>query len=749
MANSSEENNERFSEIKHLVNLVQNFAEINKYAFLVSEMMLLVLTEDDKCRKCMLSVAAAEEKSNLMNGIHNDLLEYINENVERTKSSDGIHETPAYVRLIQASISAGAMRGIEPDSLCAFQMVFADRDSACAAILSKYGIYEENVIKYITEYRKQKISDHTKHEFLEQFAINLTSLAKDGKIDPLIGREKEVRRVIQILSKRKSCCPILLGNPGTGKSAIVEGLALKIAEGNDLPKSLIGKEIYAIDLTGMLAGTKYRGEFEARLEGVIKELAADENSIAFLDEMHMIVGAGSSEGAMDCSNILKPYLSRGQIRVIGATTYDEYKNKIEKDKAFCRRFKKVDVPESSPEDTVKILRGLSKKYEEFHGVKFPDEVLEKAVSLSGRYLLQKFFPDKAIDVIDEVGARYRSGLKDGDTVTVSDVEEVVCEMANIPKITVEEDGKEMLQNLGENIKKELFGQDETVDKIVRQIRMERAGLKNRNKPLGFLELGPTGCGKTELARVLAKELKIGFTKLDMSEYREEYSVSKLIGSSAGYVGYEQAGALTEPLIKNPHQIVLLDEIEKANASVYNLLLQVLDDGRLTDNHGREASFRNAIVIMTSNVGFADAEQMSRSMGFDSDDEKHQERQRKAVEDAFRKRFSPEFRNRLTDVFYFNPLNEQTMAMIVDKSIRRIQDAVSEKKIEIAVSDEAKEWFVKKAMEENCGGRPVERLVDSEVSERLASEILFGKFSDGNGGKVSVDFKNEKIELLFS
>lgn len=532
-----------------------------------------------------------------------------------------------------------------------------------------------------------------------------------------------------------------------GKSAIIEGLALKIANG-DVPNSLADKTIYALDLASMVAGTKFRGEFEERLENTIKEAAENESAIIFIDELHTIVGAGSSEGSMDSANILKPYLSRGQLKVIGATTYDEYKNKIEKDKALCRRFKKIDVAEPSKEETYMILKGLKPKYEEFHGIKFNDDVLQHAVNLSAKYVIGKFFPDKAIDIIDEVGAKYHSGIKKGKAATKGDIEEVVCAIANIPKISVEIDDREKLRTLGDRIKGNLFGQDEIVDKIVRQVRMSKAGLANANKPLNFMLLGASGCGKTELAKTLAKELGIGFTKFDMSEYQEEYSVSKLIGSAAGYVGYEQSGALTEPLIKNPHQVILLDEIEKANKSVFDLLLQVLDEGKLTDNHGREASFKHAIILMTSNIGYANASLMSKSVGFTKEEGDDTKRTTKAIEEAYRKRFSPELRNRITDAFCFNSLNDTVMGMIVDKNIRVLQEALNSKSVTVSLSDGAKSYIVNRAVAEKAGGRPVERIVNSEITEKIADEILFGALAD-KGGKIDIDEKDGAISLQFN
>ena len=532
-----------------------------------------------------------------------------------------------------------------------------------------------------------------------------------------------------------------------GKSAIVEGLALRIVNG-EVPESLKDKEIYALDLPGMLAGTKFRGEFEERLQNTMKDVAANPNVILFIDEIHNICGAGgNSDGSMDASNIVKPYLSRGELRCIGATTYEEYKKHIEKDKAFCRRFKKIDIDEPSAEETLKILKGLRNKYEDFHKVKFPDDILEYIVKLSGRYIIDRAFPDKAIDIMDEIGAKYHSGLVKGDTVQKVDVESVICAIANIPQITADENDKDKLKSLADTIKKNLFGQDEVVDKVVKQIRMTKAGIANKGKPLSCALISSTGCGKTEFAKQLASALGIGLVKLDMSEYSEEYAVSKLIGSAAGYVGYDQAGALTEPLIRQPHCVVLLDEIEKAHKNVYNLLLQVLDEGRLTDNHNKEASFRNAIILMTSNIGTAEADNANSPLGFISTDKDLKNKQEKILTEEFKKKFPPEFRNRLTNVFYFNPLDEKSMSAIVDKNIRRINESIKDKNVEISITDEARKYFVNEAKKENAGGRPIERLIDENVSMLVADEILFGRLE--HGGKVSVRMKDKKIKLDYA
>ena len=736
--------NDEMAELKKIVNLVQDYVEKYKYAYIIPEHVLIVLLEDEKCKRMINKITSDTSKELTISDIKSAVEKYIEANVDKVKTTSAISPTMAYTKIIQNSITQAAMRSLEPDSLNIFSSLFLDKDQSCAFFLGKHGIYEENVQEYIREHRRD--DNDFLDDNLSEYAVELVSIAKKGKIDPLIGREKEIERVVQVLAKKRSCNPIFVGESGTGKSAIVEGLALRIAEGK-VPDSLKDKLLYAIDLTGMVAGAKYRGEFEKRLQDTIKEAIKNPNIILFIDELHTVCGAGSAEGTMDASNILKPYLSRGELRCIGATTYDEYKNSILKNKAFARRFKKIDVCEPNKEETLGILKGLKTRYEEFHGVSFPDDVLQYIVKLSGQYIFDKFFPDKAIDVMDEIGARYHSQIQTGDTATKIDVETVICSMANISKITVEMDDCEKLRSLGDRIKENLYGQNEIVDKIVRQVRMSKAGLASADRPLVFMGVGQSGCGKTELAKQVASSLGIGFVKLDMSEYSEEYSTSRLIGSAAGYVGYEQAGALTEPLIKNPHCVVLLDEIEKANKTVFDLLLQVMDEGRLTDNHGREASFRNAIVIMTSNVGCSDADKISKPLGFGSSDKAYSEKKGKALEDAFKSKFSPEFRNRITDVFYFNPLGEESLGLIVDKNIRRINNALKEKETTVEITPNAKQWFIKKSMEENAGGRPVERIINSNVSEKIADEILFGRLS--KGGKAVVDEVKNEIVLKIS
>lgn len=734
---------EKMEELKKIINKVQDYVEKEKYSYIVPEHLFFVLLSDKKCEKMIFDLTSDEECVEKLKTI-SEL--YIARMVEKTDNVANITPTNAYSKIIQNTISLCAMRSNPPNSLNLFAGLFLEKEgNASIFFLTSVGITEEKVQEYIREKRKEK-DENNENGFLAKYSVNLVQLAKDGKIDPLVGREKEVERVIQVLSKRRSNNPIICGENGTGKTAVVEGLALKIANG-DVPTPMKNKIVYALDMAGMLAGARYRGEFEERLQNVIKEIIEKKNIILFIDEIHNVCGAGSNDGTFDASNILKPYLSKGELHCIGATTYDEYKTKILKDKAFARRFKKIDCIEPSKEETVKILMGLEKHYKSFHNVSFGEEIIKYIVDLSDRFLTDKFFPDKAVDIMDEIGAKYHSGIKQGTEATKEDVESVISSIANIPKISVEENEKDKLKNLANSVKSALFGQDEIVDKMVRQINMSKAGLANVGKPISALLCGPTGVGKTEFAKRLASSLGINFVKLDMSEYSEEYSVSRLIGSSAGYVGYEQAGALTEPLIKNPHSVVLLDEIEKADDSVYNLLLQVLDEGKLTDNHNREASFRNAIVLMTTNVGFANAEQTKKNLGFVPTDKQLEDKKAKILKDELKEHFSPEFRNRLTNIFYFNSLSDESMALIVDKNIKRINQCLAEKGVVVEISEKAKKWIVSESLKENCGGRPVERIVDTEISEKVSEEVLFGELE--NGGKVIAELNKSKNGLVLN
>ncbi len=580
------------------------------------------------------------------------------------------------------------------------------------------------------EKKKKKCND----EYLRRFTVNLTEMAASGKVDPIIGRQSELTRVMQVLSRRKKNNPVLVGEAGVGKTAIIEGLARNIALG-DVPERLRQYQIWALDVGGLIAGTKFRGEFEERLKKIVNEITAMDKAILFVDEIHIIVGAGAvSSGSLDAGNILKPALNAGDIKCIGVTTYDDYRNHILKDKAFSRRFQKIDVAEPTENEAEAILLGLRPYYEEHYQVKFSLAAISQAVKLSARYINERFLPDKAIDVIDEAGARNSINDKNRKkNISVRDIQAVVSSMANIPSSRLSSSDIDGLRILEQQLKSEVFGQDDAVANIARAVRVARAGIGNKGKPVGsFLFCGPTGCGKTELAKQLAAKLGTAFIRFDMSEYAEKHTVSKLIGSPPGYVGFEQAGLLTEALIKTPHAVVLLDELEKAHADIYNILLQIMDYGILTDNNGRKADFRNAIIIMTSNIG---AKQLDvNEIGFGNDRQPELRTQREVE-----KYFNPEFRNRLDNIVYFNRLDLQVMKLIAGKFINQLVLELQQRKIELKLSPAAFEWFAVNGFDPKMGARPLERLVRKQLQVPLADEILFGKLS--GGGIVKVGVKN--------
>ncbi len=569
---------------------------------------------------------------------------------------------------------------------------------------------------------------------LEQFTVDLSARAQRGEIDPLIGREAEVRRTVQVLSRRRKNNPLFVGDPGVGKTALAEGLALRIHEG-DVPQSFKDTRVFSLDMGALLAGTKYRGDFEARLKGVIKELLAIPGSILFADEIHTMVGAGATTGGtMDASNILKPVLASGKLRCIGSTTYEEYKNHFEKDRALSRRFQKIDVTEPSVADTVEILKGLRPHYEEHHGVHYTQGALKAAAELSARHLPDRFLPDKAIDVIDEAGAAYtlRTRRRKDDAIRPEDIEEIIARMARIPSERISTSDRERLRNLEADLKAVVFGQDEAVTTLARSIKRSRAGMRPTGRPVGsFLLVGPTGVGKTELARQLAACLGIGFLRFDMSEYMEKHAVSRLIGAPPGYVGFDQGGLLTDAVRKNPHTVLLLDEIEKAHPDVFNILLQVMDYATLTDNNGRKADFSHVVVLMTSNAG---AWEMSgKTLGFGA----------QAVEDrsdlslkAVEKTFSPEFRNRLDAVVPFRNLTPGVMERVVDKFMADLNRRMAERRVAIRLTAGARAWLARRGYDNQFGARPLGRLIQKEVEDPLADEILFGVLR--SGGEVVVE-----------
>ncbi len=576
---------------------------------------------------------------------------------------------------------------------------------------------------------------------LSNYCVNLNKKAIGGKIDPLIGRESEIERTIQILCRRTKNNPLYVGDPGVGKTAIAEGLAKRIVEG-DVPEVLSKSTIYALDMGSLLAGTRYRGDFEERLKAVVTELEAQPNAVLFIDEIHTVIGAGAtSGGAMDASNLLKPALASGTLRCIGSTTYKEFRNYFEKDRALVRRFQKIDVNEPSVEDAVKILRGLKSNYEKHHKVRYTDEAIRAAVELSSRYIHDRKLPDKAIDVIDEVGASrmLQPENKRRKTVTLRDVEEIVAKIARIPPKSVSADDKETLRNLERDLRSMVFGQDKAIDALAAAIKLSRAGLRDPEKPIGnYLFSGPTGVGKTEVARQLASTLGIELIRFDMSEYMERHSVSRLIGAPPGYVGFDQGGMLTDAIDQHPHAVLLLDEIEKAHPDLFNILLQVMDHGKLTDHNGKIVDFRNVILIMTTNAGASDM--AKEAIGFGREGRTGED------EDAIKRMFTPEFRNRLDAVIAFAALTPEIVGRVVEKFVMQLEAQLADRNVTIELSSAAKEWLAERGYDRLYGARPLGRVIQEHIKKPLAEELLFGKLT--KGGAIKVTMKDGKLDFEF-
>ncbi|MBT3586476.1 MAG: ATP-dependent Clp protease ATP-binding subunit ClpA [Halobacteriovoraceae bacterium] len=590
---------------------------------------------------------------------------------------------------------------------------------------------------------KPKKGKKRNKSYLEQFCLPLNDLAKKGRIDPIIGRDNEIERIVQTLCRRRKNNPLLVGDAGVGKTALAEGLAIRIVEGN-VPEVLAETVIFSLDMASLLAGAKYRGDFEQRLKGVLKELGkmADngKDTVLFIDELHTVMGAGATAGgSMDASNLLKPALSGGKIRCLGSTTYEEYRKFIEKDPAFSRRFQKIDVDEPNPEDTLKILQGLRSRFEKHHSVKYSKGVLKLAVDLSEKYITDRKNPDKSIDVIDEAGAKIQllPAAKRRQNISKKDIEQVVAQLAKIPQVTVVGSEKEKLQQLEPNIKLAIFGQDKAVEKVSDAILLARSGLGDENRPMGaFLFAGPTGVGKTELAKQLALQLGSQLERFDMSEFMEKHSVSKLIGAPPGYVGHDRGGILTDAIKKHPHCVLLLDEIEKAHPDIFNILLQVMDHGVLTDSHGRKTDFKNVILIMTTNAGAKDLEAGSIGLSNLGAGEVNINKRDQAIKNGF----SPEFRNRLDAIVHFNKLQDQQILKIVDKFLYQLENKLAAKNVDFVVEDEAKAWLAKKGYDPKMGARPLGRLIDTEIKKLMSQELLFGRLE--KGGKVTIFVKEE-------
>ncbi|MBN1379385.1 MAG: ATP-dependent Clp protease ATP-binding subunit ClpA [Gammaproteobacteria bacterium] len=634
--------------------------------------------------------------------------------------------------------------------------IFGEQESHAVYLLNKHDITRLDVVNFISHGFSENQPDEedaaeSENKFadedapsrnpLESFATNLNQLARDGKIDPLVGRELELERTIQVLCRRRKNNPLLVGEAGVGKTAIAEGLAKHIVEGN-VPDILLESNIYALDMGALVAGTKYRGDFEKRLKGIINQLKKQANAILFIDEIHTIIGAGSaSGGVMDASNLIKPVLASGDIKCIGSTTYQEYRGIFEKDRALSRRFQKIDIPEPSVDQTFEILKGLKSKFEEHHDVRYTADALKSAADLSAKFINDRFLPDKAIDVIDEAGALRRMSRKSGTTskktINVHDIEDIVAKIARIPPKNVSASDVESLSRLDDNLKMVIFGQDEAINSLTTAIKMARSGLREAGKPIGsFLFSGPTGVGKTEASRQLAHIMGVELIRFDMSEYMERHTVSRLIGAPPGYVGFDQGGLLTEAIIKHPHAVLLLDEIEKAHQDVFNLLLQVMDHGTLTDNNGRKSDFRNVILIMTTNEGAA---QLSRrSMGF-----AEQDHTTDGME-AINKLFSPEFRNRLDAIIQFKSLDARNIANVVDKFIIELEHMLEERNVSLTVDESAREWLAEKGFDPKMGARPMARVIQDHIKRPLADELLFGRLS--KGGRLKIRF--EAGQLMF-
>ena len=730
------------SELEISLNSAIQSAREARHQYITVEHLLAALLDNAPALKAIKACGAE------VTGLRQKLLSFLNEHVPVLGEDEEADPQPAvgFQRVIQRAIlhvqSSGKREVTGTNVLIA---IFAEKDSHAVYFLGEEGVSRFDVVNYVShgisqaEVRKELPSpeegeeDDTEDEFqsaLSAFAVNLNEQAIAGKIDPLIGRDLEVTRTMQILCRRRKNNPLYVGEAGVGKTAIAEGLAKKIVEG-EVPEALIGSTIFALDLGALLAGTKYRGDFEQRLKAVLADLEETEGAVLFIDEIHTVIGAGAaSGGAMDASNLLKPVLASGAIRCIGSTTYQEYRGIFEKDRALSRRFQKIDVLEPSVEETVEILRGLKTQFEKHHEVRYTAPALRTAAELSARYINDRQLPDKAIDVIDEAGAQARlaPASKRRKTIGVGDIERVISKMARIPPKTVSASDRDALRTLEGDLKRVVFGQDSAIKALVSAIKLSRSGLGNPDKPISsFLFSGPTGVGKTEVTRQLALTLGIELVRFDMSEYMERHTVSRLIGAPPGYVGFDQGGLLTEAITRNPHAVLLLDEIEKAHPDVFNLLLQVMDYGTLTDNNGRKADFRNVIIVMTTNAG---ASQVARgSLGFVTQDHSTDDTE------VINKLFTPEFRNRLDSIIRFGGLDENTISHVVDKFILQLESQLADKGVTLDVDDSARQWLAKNGHDATMGARPMARLIRDRINEALADELLFGKLS--SGGKVHV------------
>jgi len=729
-------------------------ARQKRHEFITVEHLLLALLDNPTAAEVLRACGAN------MDELRKNLTQHIAEQTPRIAADREVDTQPTlgFQRVIQRAIlhvqSSGKKEVTGANVLVA---IFGEKDSHAVYFLQQQGIARLDVVNYIShgitktpqahqgkgeQEADQEGQAETSNSPLDNYTQNLNALALAGKIDPLIGRDRELERVVQTLCRRRKNNPLLVGEAGVGKTAIAEGLARRIVEGN-VPDLLTKCTVYALDMGALLAGTKYRGDFEQRLKAVLKQLVDNPNAILFIDEIHTVIGAGAaSGGTLDASNLLKPVLSTGQLKCIGATTYNEYRGVFEKDHALSRRFQKIDVVEPSVDETVEILKGLKTRFEAHHSVKYTANALTTAAELSARYINDRHLPDKAIDVIDEAGAAQRIApkAKQKKIIGKSEIEEIIAKIARIPPRSVSTDDRSALANLDRDLKAVVFGQDQAIDALAAAIKMARSGLGNPQKPIGnFLFSGPTGVGKTEVARQLAYCMGIELIRFDMSEYMERHAVSRLIGAPPGYVGFEQGGLLTEAVTKKPYSILLLDEIEKAHPDIFNVLLQVMDHGTLTDNNGRKADFRNVCIVMTTNAG---AESLAKTqMGFTPSVQPGDEME------AIKRMFTPEFRNRLDAIISFRALNHEIIMRVVDKFLMQLDEQLAEKKVEAQFAQSLKEHLAKKGFDPLMGARPMARLIQDTIRRALADELLFGRLQ--HGGRVTIDVgEDEKIKLKF-
>jgi len=734
------------------LNLAFRFARERRHEYMTVEHLLLALLDNPAAGDALKSCGANIERLRL------ELANFIDSTTPLIPDGDLERDTQptlGFQRVLQRAVfhvqSSGKSEVTGANVLVA---IFSEQESQAVYLLKKTDISRLDIVNFISHgvIKSEKLdqSDEQQQDengeitvednkYLENFTANLNVLAKNGQIDPLVGRDLELERTIQVLCRRKKNNPLLVGEAGVGKTAIAEGLAFRIVQ-NQVPEVIANATIYSLDMGALLAGTKYRGDFEKRLKSLLKEIEREKDAILFIDEIHTVIGAGAaSGGVMDASNLIKPLLSSGRLRCIGSTTYQEFKSIFEKDTALVRRFQKIHITEPSVDDTTQILLGLKERYEQHHGVRYTQKALRAAAELSAKYINERHLPDKAIDVIDEAGASQRMlpASKRKKVINVPEIEHIIAKMARIPEKSVSASDKDVLANLDRNLKLVVFGQDAPIEALTSAIRLSRSGLGNEEKPIGsFLFAGPTGVGKTEVTKQLARIMGVELLRFDMSEYMERHAVSRLIGAPPGYVGFEQGGLLTDAVSKHPYSVVLLDEIEKAHSDIYNILLQVMDHGTLTDNNGRKIDFRNVVLVMTTNAGVQ--ETVRKTIGFKQQDHSHD-----ALAEINRT-FSPEFRNRLDGIIWFQHLSRDIILQIVDKFVCDLQVQLDKKQVQLELSPTARQWLADKGYDQAMGARPMGRVVQEQLKKPLANEILFGRLSQG--GEVRIDLQGDELSF---